>query len=47
MLGVDEDPDFIRAAKHLVAREHLSNVDILQANLFYNDIEEDIFIYPI
>lgn len=43
VLGVDEDPDCIIAAKDLVDRENLTNVDIIKGNLFANSLKKNAF----
>lgn len=43
VIGVDEDPDYIIAAKKLLDQQNLTNVDIIQANLFEASLNQSSF----
>jgi ubiquinone/menaquinone biosynthesis C-methylase UbiE len=43
VIGVDEDPDCIIAAKDLVHQKKLNNVEIIKANIFENQLRKETF----
>jgi SAM-dependent methyltransferase len=43
VIGIDEDPDCISAAKSLVDRMNLKNIELIESNLFENPLKRDSF----
>lgn len=43
VIGVDEDPHCVYAAKNFVKRKNLKNVEIIKGNIFKNPLDNDSF----